>query len=67
MTVRLRLSCEDDTREVSLERRSISIGRGPFNDVVFSEADIERVHGVLEIDESGGIAFRARAQALPTR
>lgn len=67
MTVRLRFRCDDDTREVSLERRSISIGRGPFNDVVFSEAGIGRVHGALEIGEDGSVAFRVRAHALPTQ
>ncbi len=67
MTVRLRLTCGDSVREVAFARSSISIGRGPFNDVVFADADLARVHGELEIGEDASLAFRARASSQPTR
>ncbi|MFP4600137.1 MAG: sigma 54-interacting transcriptional regulator [Persicimonas sp.] len=67
MTVRLRLTCADAVREVAFDRRSISIGRGPFNDVVFADADLARVHGELEVGDDASLTFHARASGRPTR
>jgi pSer/pThr/pTyr-binding forkhead associated (FHA) protein len=65
MTVRLRVTCEDVVREYAFDRGSISIGQGPFNDVVFARDDLARVHGELEVREDG-LVFRARASSSPT-
>jgi energy-coupling factor transporter ATP-binding protein EcfA2 len=65
MTVRLRVTCEDVIREYAFDRTSISIGQGPFNDVVCAHAEIARVHGQLEV-RVDGLAFRARASSAPT-
>ncbi len=65
MTVRLRVSCEDKVREYAFDRSSVSIGQGPFNDIVFAQAGLGRVHGELEVREDA-LVFRARASSSPT-
>jgi hypothetical protein len=65
MTVRLRVTCEDVVREYAFDRTSISLGQGPFNDVVVDHVELARVHGELEV-RVDGLAFRARATSAPT-
>lgn len=67
MTVRLRMNSEGLVREYAFDRASISIGGGPFNDIVFSDCEVGGVHGKLELREDGELVFRARASALPTQ
>jgi transcriptional regulator with GAF, ATPase, and Fis domain len=59
--------CEDVVRELAFDRKSISIGNGPFNDIVFAKCAIAGIHGELEVHEDGTLAFRARASSMPTR
>lgn len=65
MTVRLRVSCDEKVREYAFDRASVSVGQGPFNDIVFAEASLGRVHGELEVRDDG-VVFRTRASSAPT-
>jgi|GEM_PF-3337606 len=67
MTIRFRTICHEKTREFAFDRKSISIGRAPFNDVALMGCAIAGIHGQLEVYEEGALAFRARASAMPTR
>lgn len=67
MTVRLRMFCGDVSRELAFEREQISVGQGPFNDIVFHDCEVGGIHGELEVNQGGNLIFRARASALPTR
>lgn len=67
MTVRLRMFCGDVVRELAFEREAISVGQGPFNDIVFHDGEVGGIHGELEVNQGGNLVFRARASALPTR
>ncbi|QDG53135.1 AAA family ATPase [Persicimonas caeni] len=65
MTVRLRVTFEDKVREYAFDRATVSVGRGPFNDIVVAEASLGRVHGELEVRDDG-LVFRTRASSTPT-
>jgi transcriptional regulator with AAA-type ATPase domain len=66
MTVRLRLTCGDEEREVAFDRTSISVGGGPFNDLVFPDIGLPRVLGEFEVREDATLAFRSRANTFQT-
>lgn len=67
MTIRFRTICHDTTREFAFDRKSISVGRAPFNDVALTGCAIAEVHGDLEIHEGDALVFRARASSEATR
>lgn len=64
MTVRLRVSEDDDSREFVFDRSEISVGCGAFNDIVLESGDGAQVHGVLDVDDE--IQFSSEASEVPT-
>ena len=50
MQIDIRVTVGDDVREYSFARRRISVGQGPFNDVVVDCDALGLVFGALEID-----------------
>ena len=65
MTVRLRVTEEGDNREFVFDRSEISVGCGPFNDIVVQTGDGADVHGAIELD-GDEIQFCCDASDVPT-
>lgn len=53
MRLDLRVNLDDDVREYSFSRRRISIGHGPFNDIVISRESLGLVFGAFETGDEG--------------
>ena len=51
MTVRLRLICEGKTSEYMFDRPRISLGRGPFNDLVIASGTVSPNHAALVLEK----------------
>lgn len=67
MTVRFRTIYHDKTREFAFDRKAISIGQAPFNDIALGECAIAGIHGQIEVHEEEMLVFRARASSMATR
>lgn len=65
MTVRLRVTEEEDDREFVFDRTEISVGCGPFNDIVVRTGDGADVHGTLQLGEEA-MTFSCEASDVPT-
>ena len=57
MTVRLRLTCNGKTSEYLFDRAKITLGRGPFNDLVIATGDVGMKHGALLFEEARALRF----------
>jgi len=51
MTVRLRLICEGNTSEYMFDRPRISLGRGPFNDIVIASGAVAPNQATLVLEQ----------------
>ena len=51
MRIDLRVELDDDVREYSFSRRRISLGHGPFNDIVVDMESLGLVFGVFETSD----------------
>lgn len=66
MTVRFKLTVDEQVRQFVFDRAEISVGCSAFNDLVLDEVDGGAdVHGTFEVDEEG-ILFDAPASGVPT-
>ncbi|MGM0555171.1 MAG: sigma 54-interacting transcriptional regulator [Myxococcota bacterium] len=55
MRLDLRVNLDDDVREYSFSRRRISVGHGPFNDIVVDRESLGLVFGAFETSEDGEV------------
>ena len=56
MTIRLRLEVANQIAEFEFNRTPLSVGRGPFNDIVIDAADVSTKVGEFHVAE-GGVTF----------
>jgi DNA-binding NtrC family response regulator/pSer/pThr/pTyr-binding forkhead associated (FHA) protein len=52
--LRLRIALRDQVRTESFERRELSIGSDPENDIVLDDAAVSRRHAIVRLDELSG-------------
>ena len=65
MTVRLKVTEDDEAREFVFDRSEISVGCAAFNDIVLESGDGAEVHGRIDIDDET-IQFASGASEVPT-
>lgn len=66
MSVRFKLTVDEQVRQFVFDRSEISVGCSSFNDLVLDDVDGGAdVHGTFEVDEEG-ILFDSAASGVPT-
>lgn len=65
MTVRLRLICEGKTSEYMFDRPRISLGRGPFNDIVIASGAVAPNHAALVLEQDR-VVLKIEGSTQPT-
>lgn len=66
MTVRFRVTRGDEVREFEFDRQTVTLGRGPLNDVVLDCGDVARRHGTLSSAPSGSLTWTCSACGCPS-
>jgi hypothetical protein len=67
MTVRMRVVHAGKVQQFVFDRREISIGRGPLNDVALRHAEFGKRHGTVSVSEAGELSFEDHGSPFATR